>query len=133
MSWWASHFDDPSYVLTLLFSLFFVPTLVAIAVRRFRLHRLAINNGCRAGKAYKHLDPYSGIHLLLRVIRDYQNARVLEVWQGFSDQIGKTFRFWVLGNLNFVTSEPKNVEPSWPPHSASLITAQEDVVVLDRC
>ena len=110
MSRWPSSFDLPLYWVTTVCSLLLVRRFVTIVVRCFRLHQLSISNGCRNGKEYEHFDPYSGIELLLRVVRAYKNKRVLEVWQGFSDKIGKTFHFWVLGDSNFVTSEPENVK-----------------------
>lgn len=110
MKTWATYLNQYSHLVTTICLLFFIRTLVTALLSLVRRHRLAVDNDCRTGKTYQHLDPYSGIGLLRRAIRDYKTKNVLETWRGFSNNVGTTFSFWVLGNRNLVTSEPENVK-----------------------
>ena len=105
----SSKLDHSVYWITFVCSLLLVVRLITIGQRQLRLRHIGIKNGCLAGNRYNHKDPYSGIGLISRVVKAYQSRNVLQLWQEFSHKYGHTFTFWILGNRNFVTSEPENV------------------------
>lgn len=100
-----------AFYLVLSFSITYVLGKILLrTLWRPRLHRDVVMDDCAADRGYKHFDPYSGIGLLLLIIRAYRGRRFLEMWEGLSIQLGHTFSFWLLGERIFVTSDPENVK-----------------------
>ena len=97
-------------LILLIFFLFFAQRTFSWIRQALRIRSLAATNHCSPVAEYPHNVPYLGFDFIVRIVKAYRARRVLETFETFSNQVGHTFGFWLLGKRWLITSEPENVK-----------------------